>query len=292
MKGHSAMFTLDGVSRSFGPVLALAPLSLEISHEERVAVLGPSGSGKTTLLHLLGGVVQPSSGHVFIDGHRMSSLDHGRDLAELVGIIHQQFDLVPHLTVVHNVLAGRLGQWGLFHSLISLLSPRDRHLAVAALRRVGIEDKLNERTSHLSGGEQQRVAIARVLVQAPRAILADEPVASLDPARAADLIRLLAEVSQESGRTLVASLHAIELARPYFTRAIGMRAGVKEFDLPIEQVTDPLLNALYDLEGVGDGWASTAATPRRTPSDAVRPVDADAAARGGVPAQPDLRRMG
>ena len=292
MKGRSAMFTLDGVSRSFGPVLALAPLSLEISHEERVAVLGPSGSGKTTLLHLLGGVVQPSAGHVFIDGHRMSNLDHGRALAELVGIIHQQFDLVPHLTVVHNVLAGRLGQWGLIRSLISLLSPRDRHLAMAALRRVGIEDKLDEMTLHLSGGEQQRVAIARILVQAPRAILADEPVASLDPARALDLIRLLAEVSQESGRTLVASLHTFELARPYFTRVIGMRAGVMEFDLPVQQVTDSRLNDLYDLKGAGDGWGSTAATPRWTPTDPVRPVDADAAARRSISAELDIRRMG
>ena len=192
---------------------------MEIRSGERVAILGPSGSGKTTLLHIMGGVIQPDQGSILINDRPLSSLRPGRELASLVGIIHQQFDLVPHLSVMHNVMAGRLGQWGTLRSLFSLVSPRERHLAVDALEKLGIADKLYERTSRLSGGEQQRVAMARLLVQTPKAILADEPVASLDPARAEDLLRLLTDIARESGKTLVTSLHSTQLVRTYFSRA-------------------------------------------------------------------------
>ncbi len=247
------MFLLERAGKSYPGVVALAPLSLEIEAGERVAIVGPSGSGKTTLLHILGGVIQPGQGRVLIDGRPMAGLPRGRELAGLVGMIHQQFDLVPRLSVVHNVLAGRLGYWGLWRSLVSLISPQERHLALAALRKAGIEEKLGERTSRLSGGEQQRVAIARLLVQDPQAILADEPVASLDPARAQDLMRLLRAIAEESGKTLIASLHSVELVRAHFSRAIGLRKGRVCFDLPIAQLTDEMLTQLYDLEGFRDG---------------------------------------
>ena len=164
--------------------------------------------------------------------------------------MHQQFDLVPHLSVVHNVLAGRLGQWGTLRSLLSLVSPRERHLALEALGKLGIADKMYERTSRLSGGEQQRVAMARLLVQTPKAILADEPVASLDPARAEDLMRQLSDIVRESGKTLVASLHSVHIARTYFSRAIGLRNGELQFDLPVGDVTDQMLERLYDIRGL------------------------------------------
>ena len=244
------MFRLDGVEKVYPPGVALAPLSLVIQPGERVAILGPSGSGKTTLLYLMGGVIRPDRGSIFIDGRPMASMGPGRDLADLVGIIHQQLDLVPHLSVVHNVLAGRLGQWSTFRSLVSLFSPRERHLAVDALASMGISHKLYERTSRLSGGEQQRVAMARLLLQTPRAILADEPVASLDPARADDLMRVITEVVGESGKTLVASVHSVDLARTYFFRAIGLRNGGLQFDLPVVEVTDEMLARLYDIEGL------------------------------------------
>ena len=175
INGQVPMFVLEGVAKSYPRALALAPISLAIEPGERVAVLGPSGSGKTTLLHLMGGVIQPDQGIVLINGRPLSSLSPGQELASLVGVIHQQFDLVPHLSVVHNVLAGRLGQWSILRSLFSLFSPRDQHLAEEALEKMGIADKLFEKTSKLSGGEQQRVAMARLLVQTPQAILADEP---------------------------------------------------------------------------------------------------------------------
>ena len=252
INGQAPMFVLEDVAKVYHGMVALAPISLKIEAGERVAILGPSGGGKTTLLHLMGGVMQPSHGAITVDGMPLSSLNPGRELAGMVGVIHQQFDLVPHLSVVHNVLAGRLGQWSTPRSLLSLVSPRERHLALEALDKVGIAHKLYERTSRLSGGEQQRVAVARLLVQTPRAILADEPVASLDPARADALMYLLTDISEESGNTLVASLHSVDLARSYFPRAIGLRNGELQFDLPVKKVTDEMLRRLYDIEGLKD----------------------------------------
>ena len=250
VNGSAPMFLLEGVGKAYHRSIALAPLSMRIDAGERVAVLGPSGSGKTTLLHLLGGVIRPDQGAITIDTRPLADLGPGRELSGLVGVMHQQFDLVPHLAVVHNVLAGNLGRWGTLRSLVSLVSPRERHVAQDALDRLGIGDKLHARTSTLSGGEQQRVAMARLLVQTPKAILADEPVASLDPARAEDLIKLLTDVAGESGKTLVASIHSVGLARKYFRRAIGLRNGQVQFDSPVEDVTDDVLDRLYDIEGL------------------------------------------
>ncbi len=246
------MFTLRRVTKRYPQGVALAPLSVEIRAGERVAIAGPSGSGKTTLLHLMGGVIQPDAGDIIINGRSLASLSSGRELARLVGIIHQQHDLVPHLAVIHNVLAGRLGEWGLMKSLLSLIFPQERDAALRALEQVGLPDKLYQRTSQLSGGEQQRVAIARVLMQAPRAILADEPVASLDPARAEDLVRLLTQLALSTGRTLVASLHSIDLARTYFQRIMGLRNGELQFDMPAAAVSQTMLERLYDLQGLRD----------------------------------------
>lgn len=237
----------DGIAKSYPRVQALAPLSLTINPGERVALAGPSGSGKTTLLYLLAGIIQPDQGELSIDGNSLARQRPGKKLSQLVGLIHQQYDLVPHLSVLHNVLAGRLGQWSLLKSAVSLVWPQDRRLAEAALEQMGIADKLHERTSHLSGGEQQRVAIARLMVQSSRIILADEPVSSLDPARAEDLVRLLTQLAATSGKTLVASLHSPYLIRKYFSRVIGLREGRLQFDLPAEEATDDVLEDLYEL---------------------------------------------
>ena len=240
-----------GLTKSYGQLLALSPLSLTVLPGERVAMAGPSGSGKTTLLYLLAGLIQPDGGELSVLGRDMARIRPGRELSEMVGIIHQQFNLVPHLPVVHNVLAGRLGQWGILRALLSLVSPQDRELAWKALKQLGVDEKINERTLRLSGGEQQRVAIARLMVQNPRILLADEPVSSLDPARANEILQLLTGLAGDSGKTLLASLHAPELIRKYFTRVIGLRAGVLQFDLPVERLDGPVLEALYDLDGDG-----------------------------------------
>jgi phosphonate transport system ATP-binding protein len=239
-----------GIVKRYGATVALAPLDLTIADGETVAVVGPSGSGKTTLLHVLAGLLAPDAGRVSVDGRDLSTLPPGRELARLVGVMHQQYDLVPHLAVVHNVLAGRLGEWSLIRSLVSLVFPRDAQSAHKALARVGIGDKLYERTGRLSGGEQQRVALARLLLQNPRAILADEPVSSVDPARAEDLVRLLVGIAAEGGHTLVASLHSVPLALQHFQRIIGLRGGRLVFDLPAAGVHPRQLDDLYALDGV------------------------------------------
>lgn len=253
------MFITEGITKRYGPIQALAPLSLTIAAGQVVAVVGPSGSGKSTLLHLLAGQTVPDQGRIDIAGRDLIRLAPGRELARLVGSIHQQYDLVPHLAVVHNVLAGRLGEWSLPRALVSLVIPREVDRAYRALVRVGIGDKLYERTSRLSGGEQQRVALARLLVQDPRAILADEPVSSVDPARAEDLVRLLVTIATEGRQTLIASLHSVPLALGHFQRVLGLRAGRLLFDLPAAGVTQAHLDALYALEQRPRGAPATAA---------------------------------
>ena len=237
-----------GIGKSFGNLTALAPLDIVISGGERVALAGPSGSGKSTLLYLLAGLVQPDRGELILDSQSAANLQPGKLLSEAVGLIQQQLDLVPQLTVVQNVLAGRLGQWGLFRSLASLFSARERKSVEAVLTRLGVAEKIDEPTSHLSGGEQQRVAIARLMLQAPKVLLADEPVSSLDPARADEILRLLTGLSAETGGAMVASLHSPDLIREHFTRVIGLRQGILQFDIPAQELTPTVLEALYDLD--------------------------------------------
>lgn len=241
---------LDGAGKRYGDVEAVAPLSLTVERGDAVAVLGPSGAGKSTLLMLIAGEIQPSSGRVAVEGRDLATIAPGRELARLVGMIHQQFDLVPNLSALQNVLAGRLGEWGFLKSLVSLASPRDRGLGIGALERVGIDGHAQLRASRLSGGEQQRVAIARLLVQDPRVVLADEPVASLDPARAEQVLGILLHVTRDSGKTLVASMHSVALARKYFRRLIGLRNGSLQFDRPGDEVSEEMLRDLYSLEGL------------------------------------------
>ncbi len=248
------------IGKSFAAVQALAPLSLTVHRGEKVALAGPSGSGKTTLLYLLAGIIQPDQGSVSIDGRRLSDLRPGGELAGLVSVMHQQFDLVPNLPVVHNVLAGRLGRWSLLRSILSLVWPQERQLAQDTLTQLGIGDKLQERTSRLSGGEQQRVALARLLVQASLIVLADEPVSSLDPARADDMLRLMTGLVESSGKSLVVSLHSPDLIRKYFSRVVGLREGLVQFDLPVEQMSDGVLERLYQLDDDNSRVAGVAVT--------------------------------
>ena len=241
---------LDGASKRYEQSTVLAPLSLTVDPGERVAVIGPSGAGKTTLLRLIAGATAPSTGSVELRGRDVASLRPGRELARLVGMIAQQFDLVPNLSVLHNVLVGRLGEWNFGKSLLSLVWPREQRLAFDALERVGVAHLVHQRAGRLSGGEQQRVAIARLLVQHPTVALADEPVASLDPARAREVVRLLTDVTEELGETLIASIHSIDLAREFFDRIVGLRNGVVQFDVPAFSIRDHMLEDLYEIEGL------------------------------------------
>ena len=241
-------FHVAALSKRYQGFPALYPLTLTIEQGEAVAIVGPSGAGKTTLLHLLAGVVEPTAGSVELLGRPLRALAPGRERSALVGVMHQQFDLVPNLAVIHNVLAGNLGRWGVLRAALSLVRPRHYGAAERALERVGLRDRMHERTERLSGGEQQRVALARLLVQGPHALLADEPVASLDPARADALVRLLVRMAREDGHTLVASLHSVTLALEHFDRVIALREGRIVFDRSANEVSEELLAHLYEFE--------------------------------------------
>jgi phosphonate transport system ATP-binding protein len=247
----NTMIEAKKISKHFERKIALSSLSFSIKHGEMVALIGPSGAGKTTLLNAIAGLVPLQNGELLIDGKSISSYKKGKIFAKKVGVIRQQFDLIGPLAVIHNVLAGRLADWGLVKSLFSLLVPQEKAIAVNAIKRVGLADKTYEITSSLSGGEQQRVAMARLMVQKPEVILADEPVASLDPARAEDVLAMLTNIVLEENQTLISSLHSVEYARKYFTRIISLKNGKIFFDLPTEKVTDDLLAELYQIKEQG-----------------------------------------
>jgi phosphonate transport system ATP-binding protein len=243
-RGHTPSCELTGVTLAYGDVTAVADLSLRVAPGETVALVGPSGAGKTSLLRMLAGMLPASSGTVCLQGQPVDGLS--RDLPRLVGMMQQRLELVGELAVKHNVQAGALGRWGVLRSLAALLLPLEYPPARAAAERVGLTDKFGVRVARLSGGEQQRVALARLLVQDPAVMLADEPVAALDPALAEDLVALLCTLAREGDRTLVASLHTPELARAHFDRLVGLRAGQLTFDLPSDQVGAGDLAALYE----------------------------------------------
>ena len=243
----------------FGEDAVLGPLDLEVRAGEHVCLVGPSGAGKTTLLRLLNGTVRAGSGRVLLDGAELAGLSARalRHARTRVGFVLQDHALVPNLRVSQNVAAGRLGSQGFLAALRSMLLPRRAQLAEvhALLARVGIEEKLFQRTDTLSGGQQQRVAVARALYQRPGALVADEPVASVDPERARDLVALFRDVAAENGLTLVMSLHDVELAREFFPRMLGLRGGRLRFDRHPRDIAEEELAALYSLDGGEPGGA-------------------------------------
>ncbi|MBD3881006.1 phosphonate ABC transporter ATP-binding protein [Phormidium tenue FACHB-886] len=246
---NNPVLELRQVSQRFGRMSALNAIDLQIQAGERVALVGVSGAGKSTLIRLLNGTLLPSEGEVCVLGRSLSRLS-GRQLQRLqrqIGTIYQQFQLVDNLAVVHNVNAGQLGRWSFCKAVVSLVYPMEVETATLALQRVGIAEKLYERTDRLSGGQQQRVALARVLVQDPQIILADEPVASLDPERSREIMALLRSLVQEDKKTLIVSLHSIELARQFCDRIVGLRDGQIWFDAPPSAVSNELIDELYRL---------------------------------------------
>jgi phosphonate transport system ATP-binding protein len=217
-------------SKNSSPVLN--GVSLSVDSGEKVAILGPSGAGKTTLFRAINGFVPIRSGEITVDGISLQGL-HGKRLRQLrrhIAVVSQRHDLVDRLRVHQNVMAGALGRWSAWHALRFLFWPRTDELAEAenALRRVGVAHKLRERTSEISGGEHQRVAIARTLVQRPLLLLADEPIASLDPELSDQILSLLCSLARETGFALFCSLHQPEYAYKYFDRVIRIQNGVIE----------------------------------------------------------------
>lgn len=244
----SPVLELRGAGQRFAEASwALRDISVAIAPGERVALIGPSGAGKSTLLSWLNGSRQPTVGEVVVLDQALYkfSSSRRRKLQRQIGTIYQQLHLINNLSVLHNVNAGRLGYWPIWKTILSLLVPINAPQCHELLEQVGIAEQLYKPLGQLSGGQQQRVAIARVLMQDPQIVLADEPVSSLDPERARAIVALLTKLCRDRGKTLVASLHTVDLAQKYFDRAIALQDGKILFDKPMAKVTDEDLRQLY-----------------------------------------------
>lgn len=232
---------------------ALHATSLTFRPGEFTVLLGPSGAGKSTLLRSLNGLVVPTTGRVVVPG--LGSLADPRQLRRhrrQTGMVFQQHHLIGRLTVLANVLMGRLG----YHSAVAALMPWSRpekEIALAALERVGLLDRALDRADQLSGGQQQRVGVARALVQQPKVLLADEPVASLDPATAERLLGLLRGICRTDGLTLIVSLHQLELARQFADRIVGLNGGCVVFDGVPAELTSRQAESLYSTPDATSG---------------------------------------
>ena len=240
----------QGSLRHANGVDALRNIDVQIDAGEQVAIIGPSGAGKSSLLNLLATALKPSSGDIEVLGERAWQLSarQRQRLRARIGLVHQAPPIPPRQRVITAVLAGKLGQWSLGKSLLNLLHPLDVAGARAALARLDLGDKLFAHCQQLSGGQLQRVGIARVLYQAPEILLADEPVSAMDPVLAGHTLSILSRHAREHNVTLVASLHAVDLALAHFPRIIGLRDGQILFDCPSDQVSRDKLDALYANE--------------------------------------------
>jgi phosphonate transport system ATP-binding protein len=221
-----------------GATRALDDITLDIAPGEFVALIGPSGAGKSTFLRCVNGLVEPTAGEVSVNGRAVVGATE-RELRRIragIGFVFQQFNLLRRLSVLENVLIGRLAHTPRWRSLSGWFPSRDVERARAALERVGLGGLAGRRADTLSGGQQQRVAIARALVQEPHIILADEPMASLDPSLSRSVMETLRDINREDGTTIVTSLHVLELALAYGRRIIGLRAGRVVHDGPPESL--------------------------------------------------------
>lgn len=230
---------------------ALKGIDAVIEPGSFTVVLGPSGAGKSTLLRLMNGLETPTAGEVSIGGD-LVDVRNLRQIRTKVAMVFQQFNLVGRLSVVTNVLTGRLAHRSWVGSLFYLFRNEDMGIAQDALSRVSLIDKAWNRADKLSGGQQQRVGIARALAQQPKVILADEPVASLDPVSSEEIMALLREICDRDGLTVVVNLHQVELARRFADRIIGMNSGKVVFDGTPQQMSQAVLRNIYQREGIED----------------------------------------
>jgi phosphonate transport system ATP-binding protein len=280
------MLAIQDLTRRFGAVAAVDGVSLTVPAGQMVGIIGRSGAGKSTLLRLVNRLVEPSEGRVLFEGRDVTAL-RGRDLRRWrsrCAMVFQQFNLVQRLDVLTNVLVGRLshrpGPWGTLSSLLKRFTAEERAMALAALDRFDLADTALQRAETLSGGQQQRVAICRALLQEPRVILADEPIASLDPRNARLVMEALREVNRRDGLTVLCNLHHLDTARAYCGRIVAMQSGRVVFDGAPAELTAARVREIY---GVGEAEfeaqaaaaaAATAPPPARPDRRAAVPVAA------------------
>lgn len=235
-----------------GGVRALDDVSLTVQEGEFVVIVGLSGSGKSTLLRCINRLVEPTSGKIFLGDTDVTAASPGelRLIRRQIGMIFQQFNLVRRSSVITNVLAGRLGYVSPWLSLVGYFPAEDYQRAMANLQRVGILEKAYQRADTLSGGQQQRVGIARALMQEPKIMLADEPVASLDPATSHSVLKYLEQINREDGMTVLCSLHFLSLARRYATRVVALKEGRLVFDGLPGEIDQRRFQEIYGPEAI------------------------------------------
>ncbi len=227
---------------------ALKGVSFNVKKGEFLVIIGLSGSGKSTLLRCLNRLHDPTSGEILLSGHEIAHVEDAKEIRSLrrrVAMIFQHFNLIPRHTVLSNVMMGRLGFTDTLKSIFGMFTDDDKKNAMKYLSLVGIADKANMRADNLSGGQQQRVAIARALTQNPEVLLADEPVASLDPATCHTVMDYLRKVNQELGITIIANLHFLSLVRQYATRVIALKGGQIVYEGDPSEINDEWFEKIY-----------------------------------------------
>jgi len=251
------LLQIDGLTKRFGGNVAVDDATFEVRRPAMIGIIGASGAGKSTLLRMLNRLAEPSEGRVLFEGTEVTAL-RGRGVRgwqSQCAMIFQQFNLVPRMDVVSNVLHGTLYRRSTLSTLFNLYPREDIHEAIDILDRLGIAEHAAKRAEALSGGQQQRVAIARALMQDPKIILADEPIASLDPMNAQIVMDALRRIHDEDGRMVIANLHTLDTARRYCDRVIGMRDGRIVFDGRPDQLTTGVARDIY---GAGADFSEAA----------------------------------
>jgi phosphonate transport system ATP-binding protein len=261
--------TVENLSKSYGDVQALENVSFELPDDEFAVVLGVSGAGKSTLLRCLNGLTTPTSGGAYLDGKR---IDRSRSD---VAMIFQQHNLVDGMSAYGNALTGSLHRTSFLRSLMQWNDRADKLRALSALETVGLLDNADQHVQRMSGGQQQRVGIARALVQQPSLLLADEPVASLDPASAETVMRYLRQAATERNLATLASLHQVNIARQFGERFLGLKDGQLIFDGSVEELTPEMIEKIYGTLETGAIRRTTEDTAR-PPILGKRPTEADA----------------
>ena len=271
------MIEIRGLCKRYGDFTALHRVDLTVAKGEFVVILGASGAGKSTLLRCINHLAEPSEGEIHVDGERSRGDRAGlRKVRRDVAMIFQHYNVVPRLSVLKNVLTGRLGSMPALLSWFQVFPAKDIAIARECLRRVELDPKADLRTDTLSGGQKQRVGIARALAQRPKVILADEPVASLDPKTSRKVLNYLKQASRQDGITVICNLHQVDYAREFAQRVIGVAAGRIVFEGRPDELTDEVLHLIYPggVEEGTDAAAAGAEPDTATPSVPVAALHA------------------
>ena len=251
------LLKISNLSKKFGDSIAVDDVSIKVQESQFIGIIGASGAGKSTLLRMLNRLTDPTDGDIIYKGRNISNLrgSDKRGWQSECAMIFQQFNLVPRMDVVSNVLHGGLNKQNTLSTMFNIFPKKDIHNAIDILERLGISEHTTKRAQALSGGQQQRVAIARALMQDPKIILADEPIASLDPMNAQIVMDSLRSIHDDDGKLVICNLHTLDTARRYCDRVIGMRAGLIVFDGSSDELTVDVAREIY---GANDSFSESA----------------------------------